>query len=58
MSKSIRDLLINQLEELMYLVEQQEFDQPQIDSSVVESKRIITQIKKGDKEIAGLEDSL
>lgn len=58
MSKSIRDLLINQLEELMYLIEQQEFDQPQIDSSVVESKRIITQIKKGDKEIAGLEDSL
>ena len=58
MSKLIRDLLIDQLEELMYLVEQQEFDQPQIDSSVVESKRIITQIKKGDKEIAGLEDSL
>lgn len=58
MSKSIRDLLINQLEELMYLVEQQEFDCPQIDSSMVESKRIITQIKKGDKEIAGLEDSI
>lgn len=58
MSKSIRDLLINQLEELMHLVEQQEFDQPQIDSCMVESKRIITQIKKGDKEIAGLEDSL
>lgn len=42
----------------MYLVEQQEFDCPQIDSSMVESKRIITQIKKGDKEIAGLEDSI
>ena len=58
MSKSIRDLLINQLEQLMQLVEQQEFDCAQIDSCMVESKRIITQIRKGDKEVDGLEDSL
>ena len=58
MSKLIRNLLIDQLEELIYLVEQQEFNCPQIDSEIVESKRIISQIRKGEKEIAGLEDSL
>ena len=42
----------------MLLVEQQEFDCAQIDSCVVESKRIITQIRKGDKDIDGLEDSI
>ena len=57
MSKLIRDLLIDQLEELMYLVEQQEFDCAQIDSEIVESKRIIAQIRKGEKDLERLQDT-
>lgn len=57
MSKQIRDLLIDRLEDLISLVETQEFESPQIDSSIVETKRIISQIQKGDKD-AGLEDNL
>jgi len=57
MSKQIRDLLIDQLEDLIGLVEAHEFESPQIDSSIVETKRIINQIQKGDKD-AGFEDNL
>jgi hypothetical protein len=57
MSKQIRDLLIDRLEDLIGLVEAHEFESPQIDSSIVETKRIINQIQKGDKD-AGFEDNL
>jgi hypothetical protein len=57
MSKQIRDLLIDRLEDLISLVEAHEFESPQIDSSIVETKRIINQIQKGDKD-AGFEDNL